>query len=59
MLPAHPISVRIAGVFMIPEKGSYEFNATAAIDACLKLGATIATRKQMEVALQGGFETCK
>ncbi|XP_059916255.1 lymphatic vessel endothelial hyaluronic receptor 1b isoform X2 [Gadus macrocephalus] len=57
-LKADPISARIAGVFMIPETGRYQFTAAEARDACLRLNATIATREQMVVALQSGFETC-
>ncbi|CAL8296077.1 unnamed protein product [Boreogadus saida] len=55
---ADPISARIAGVFMIPETGRYQFTAAEARDACLRLNATIATREQMEVALKSGFQTC-
>ena len=59
MRTADPISARVAGVFMIPETGTYQFTAAEARDACLRLNATIATREQMVVALQSGFETCR
>uniref|UniRef100_UPI0037E78020 lymphatic vessel endothelial hyaluronic receptor 1b n=1 Tax=Semicossyphus pulcher TaxID=241346 RepID=UPI0037E78020 len=52
-------SHRAAGVFLLIEGGEYTFNLTAARDACALLNVTIATRDQMERALQGGLETCK
>ncbi|XP_034541057.1 lymphatic vessel endothelial hyaluronic receptor 1b, partial [Notolabrus celidotus] len=52
-------SHRAAGVFLLIEGGVYTFNFTAARDACLFLNTTIATRDQMERALQHGLETCK
>uniref|UniRef100_A0A8C2Z669 Link domain-containing protein n=1 Tax=Cyclopterus lumpus TaxID=8103 RepID=A0A8C2Z669_CYCLU len=47
------------GVFMLIEGGRYTFNATAAAAACRSLNVTMATRAQMERALQRGLETCK
>ncbi|CAJ1056116.1 lymphatic vessel endothelial hyaluronic receptor 1b%2C partial [Xyrichtys novacula] len=52
-------SHRAAGVFLLIEGGAYTFNFTAARDACLFLNVTMATRDQMERALQRGLETCK
>nr|XP_046250023.1 lymphatic vessel endothelial hyaluronic receptor 1b isoform X2 [Scatophagus argus] len=54
-----PQSHRTAGVFMLIEGGSYTFNFTAATAACLSLNVSMATREQMERALQHGLETCK
>ncbi|XP_023266702.1 lymphatic vessel endothelial hyaluronic acid receptor 1-like [Seriola lalandi dorsalis] len=55
-VPQSPIT---AGVFMLIEGGKYTLNFTAARAACLFLNVTIATRDQMEQALQQGLETCK
>uniref|UniRef100_A0A3B4TJQ2 Link domain-containing protein n=1 Tax=Seriola dumerili TaxID=41447 RepID=A0A3B4TJQ2_SERDU len=46
-------------IFMLIEGGKYTLNFTAARAACLFLNVTIATRDQMEQALQQGLETCK
>ncbi|XP_049928467.1 lymphatic vessel endothelial hyaluronic receptor 1b [Epinephelus moara] len=54
-----PQSHRAAGVFMLIEGGEYTFNFTAARAACLFLNVTMATRAQMERAVQRGLETCK
>ncbi|XP_051238891.1 lymphatic vessel endothelial hyaluronic receptor 1b isoform X2 [Dicentrarchus labrax] len=54
-----PQSQRAAGVFLLIEGEEYTFNFTAARDACLFLNVTMATRAQMERALQHGLETCK
>ncbi|CAK6954561.1 lymphatic vessel endothelial hyaluronic receptor 1b isoform X1 [Scomber scombrus] len=59
LLKAVPKSQRAAGVFMLIEGGKYSFNHTAARAACLSLNVTIATRTQMERAVQRGLETCK
>uniref|UniRef100_A0A3Q3E6M4 Link domain-containing protein n=1 Tax=Labrus bergylta TaxID=56723 RepID=A0A3Q3E6M4_9LABR len=49
-----------AGVFLLIEGGGvYTFNFTAARDACLFLNVTMATRAQVERAVQHGLETCK
>ncbi|KAM7003521.1 lymphatic vessel endothelial hyaluronic receptor 1b [Tautogolabrus adspersus] len=50
---------KAAGVFLLIEGGVYTFNFTAARDACLFLNVTMATRAQMERAVQHGLETCK
>ncbi|XP_074534363.1 lymphatic vessel endothelial hyaluronic receptor 1b [Halichoeres trimaculatus] len=52
-------SHRAAGVFLLIEGGVYTFDFTAARDACLSLNVTMATREQMERALQHGLQTCK
>ncbi|KAM7397168.1 hypothetical protein PAMP_020161 [Pampus punctatissimus] len=44
---------------MLIEGGTYTFNFTAARAACLFLNVTIATRTQLDRALQRGLETCK
>ncbi|XP_044048417.1 lymphatic vessel endothelial hyaluronic receptor 1b isoform X2 [Siniperca chuatsi] len=54
-----PQSHRAAGVFMLIEGGKYTFNFTAARAACLFLNVTIATKAQMERAVQHGLEMCK
>ncbi|KAF1386441.1 hypothetical protein PFLUV_G00094870 [Perca fluviatilis] len=55
-----PQSHRAAGVFMlIEEGGEYTFNFSAATAACPFLNVTLATRAQMERAVQRGLETCK
>ncbi|XP_032379547.1 lymphatic vessel endothelial hyaluronic receptor 1b isoform X2 [Etheostoma spectabile] len=55
-----PQSHRAAGVFMLLEGGGkYTFNFTAARAACSFLNVTLATRAQMERAVQRGLETCK
>ncbi|TDH10048.1 hypothetical protein EPR50_G00091510 [Perca flavescens] len=55
-----PQSHRAAGVFMlIEEGGEYTFTFSAATAACPFLNATLATRAQMERAVQRGLETCK
>ncbi|KAG7222867.1 hypothetical protein INR49_016005 [Caranx melampygus] len=54
-----PQSHRPAGVFLLIEGGSYTFNFTSAKDACQFLNVTIATREQMQQALNQGLETCK
>ncbi|XP_039989585.1 lymphatic vessel endothelial hyaluronic receptor 1b [Xiphias gladius] len=54
-----PQSHQAAGVFMLIEGGKYTLNFTAARAACLFLNVTIATRDQMERAVQRGLETCK
>ncbi|XP_054476656.1 lymphatic vessel endothelial hyaluronic receptor 1b [Anoplopoma fimbria] len=54
-----PQSHRAAGVFMLIEGGKYTFNFTAARSACLRLNVTMATRDQMDRAVQLGMETCK
>ncbi|XP_042352186.1 lymphatic vessel endothelial hyaluronic receptor 1b isoform X2 [Plectropomus leopardus] len=54
-----PQSPKAAGVFMLVEGGKYTFNFTTAGAACLFLNVTIATKAQMERAVQHGLETCK
>ncbi|XP_074490456.1 lymphatic vessel endothelial hyaluronic receptor 1b [Sebastes fasciatus] len=54
-----PQGHRAAGVFMLMEGGKYTFNFTAARAACLFLNVTMATRAQMERAVQSGLEMCK
>lgn len=44
---------------MLIEGEKYTFNFTAARAACLFWNVTIATRAQMERAVQHGLETCK
>ncbi|XP_076590134.1 lymphatic vessel endothelial hyaluronic receptor 1b [Chaetodon auriga] len=58
-IKAVPQSYRATGVFMVIEGGKYTFNFTAARAACLLLNATMATRAQMERAVQRGLQTCK
>ncbi|XP_055365865.1 lymphatic vessel endothelial hyaluronic receptor 1b isoform X2 [Betta splendens] len=48
-----------AGVFMLIDGGRYTLNFSAATAACLSLNVTMATRAQMERAVQQGLETCK
>uniref|UniRef100_A0A672JBW4 Link domain-containing protein n=1 Tax=Salarias fasciatus TaxID=181472 RepID=A0A672JBW4_SALFA len=48
-----------AGVFLVSEGGMYTFNYTAAREACERLNVTMATREQVERALQDGLQTCK
>lgn len=52
-------SARAAGVFLLTEGGAYTFSLSAARDACLLLNASLASRAQVERALQRGLETCK
>ncbi|XP_068594977.1 lymphatic vessel endothelial hyaluronic receptor 1b [Brachionichthys hirsutus] len=52
-------SSRAAGVFMLIDGGKYTFNFTAARAACLLRNVTMATRAQMERAVQHGLQTCK
>lgn len=59
MSAAHPRRPRTAGVFLLPEGGTYAFSFSAAGAACLQLNVTIASRAQVERALQHGLETCK
>ncbi|XP_044213080.1 lymphatic vessel endothelial hyaluronic receptor 1b [Thunnus albacares] len=59
LIKAVPTSQRAAGVFMLIEGGKYTFNFTAAKAACLSLNVTIATRTQIERAVQRGLEMCK
>ncbi|KAM4734543.1 lymphatic vessel endothelial hyaluronic receptor 1b [Anableps anableps] len=47
------------GIFMLIDGGHYTFNFTEARAACLFLNVTIATKAQMEEAVQHGLETCK
>uniref|UniRef100_A0A3B5JYH7 Link domain-containing protein n=1 Tax=Takifugu rubripes TaxID=31033 RepID=A0A3B5JYH7_TAKRU len=47
------------GVFLLPEGGEYSFSLSDAGAACLQLNATIASRAQVERALQLGLETCR
>ncbi|XP_031135546.1 lymphatic vessel endothelial hyaluronic receptor 1b [Sander lucioperca] len=55
-----PQSHRAAGVFMLlGGGGEYAFNLSAARAACSLLNVTLATRAQMERAVQRGLETCK
>ncbi|XP_035498085.1 lymphatic vessel endothelial hyaluronic receptor 1b isoform X2 [Scophthalmus maximus] len=54
-----PLGRRAAGVFMLIEGGIYTLNFTSARAACLWLNVTMATRDQMEGAVQQGLETCK
>ncbi|XP_070829264.1 lymphatic vessel endothelial hyaluronic receptor 1b [Chaetodon trifascialis] len=58
-IKAVPQSYRATGVFMVIEGGKYTFNFTAARAACLLLNVTMATRAQMERAVQHGLQTCK
>uniref|UniRef100_UPI003AB0D880 uncharacterized protein n=1 Tax=Centroberyx gerrardi TaxID=166262 RepID=UPI003AB0D880 len=58
-IKAVPKSGRTAGVFIIPKGGDYIFNLTEARAACLFLNVTIATKAQMEKALQHGLQTCR
>uniref|UniRef100_A0A8C8DXU1 Link domain-containing protein n=1 Tax=Oryzias sinensis TaxID=183150 RepID=A0A8C8DXU1_9TELE len=48
-----------SGVFLLIEGGTYTLNFTAARDTCLSLNVTMATKAQMEWAIQHGLETCK
>lgn len=59
MSAAPPQSPRAAGVFLLTEGGKYTLDLGAARAACLLLNATIASRAQVERALQHGLETCK
>ncbi|KAM7415143.1 hypothetical protein PAMA_019798 [Pampus argenteus] len=59
LIEAASKSQRAGGVFMLIEGGRYTFNFTAARAACLFLNVTIATRAQLDRALQRGLETCK
>ncbi|XP_071313256.1 lymphatic vessel endothelial hyaluronic receptor 1b isoform X2 [Trachinotus anak] len=59
VIQAAPQSHRHAGVFLLMDGGKYTLNFTAARAACLFLNVTIATRDQMEQAVQQGLETCK
>ncbi|XP_053283622.1 lymphatic vessel endothelial hyaluronic receptor 1b isoform X1 [Pleuronectes platessa] len=59
VMRAAPHSPRVAGVFMLIEGGKYTLNFTSARAACLLLNVTIATKNQMERALQRGLEMCK
>ncbi|XP_024117670.1 CD44 antigen [Oryzias melastigma] len=54
-----PQSYTSSGVFLLIEGGEYTLNFTAARDACLSLNVTMATKAQMERAIQHGLETCK
>nr|XP_019934382.1 PREDICTED: lymphatic vessel endothelial hyaluronic acid receptor 1-like [Paralichthys olivaceus] len=54
-----PQSPRVAGVFMLIEGGKYTLNFTSARAACMLLNVTIATKDQMERAVQRGLELCK
>ncbi|XP_059191819.1 lymphatic vessel endothelial hyaluronic receptor 1b [Centropristis striata] len=54
-----PQSGGAAGVFLLIEGGKYTFNFSAGRDACFYLNLSIASRDQMERALQRGLETCK
>ncbi|KAG7239975.1 hypothetical protein INR49_028107 [Caranx melampygus] len=54
-----PEDNRPAGIFLLIEEGNYTLNFTAAKDACQSLGSTIATREQVQQALNQGLETCK
>ncbi|XP_056907213.1 lymphatic vessel endothelial hyaluronic receptor 1b isoform X2 [Takifugu flavidus] len=60
----HPVKARpqrpgAAGVFLFPEGGKYSFSFSAARAACLQLNGTIASKAQVERALQLGLETCR
>lgn len=59
MSAARPQRPGTAGVFLLPEGGKYTFSFSAAAAACLQLNVTIASRAQVERALQHGLETCK
>ncbi|XP_077453043.1 lymphatic vessel endothelial hyaluronic receptor 1b isoform X2 [Stigmatopora argus] len=48
-----------AGVFLLMEYQSYNFNFTAASTACQSRQATMATTTNVEEALRHGLETCK
>ncbi|XP_062317733.1 lymphatic vessel endothelial hyaluronic receptor 1b [Osmerus eperlanus] len=48
-----------AEVFMVSVGDKYAFNMSQAQAVCLFLNATIATKAQVEKALQHGLETCK
>uniref|UniRef100_A0A665VSM5 Link domain-containing protein n=1 Tax=Echeneis naucrates TaxID=173247 RepID=A0A665VSM5_ECHNA len=54
-----PQSPTFAGVSMFMEGGAYTLNFTAARDACLTMGVTMATKDQILQALKEGLETCK
>ncbi|XP_068458499.1 lymphatic vessel endothelial hyaluronic receptor 1b [Clinocottus analis] len=54
-----PAGLSVAGVFLLMDGGSYSFNAAAAGAACLSLSVRIASRAQMERAVQRGLQTCK
>ncbi|KAG7222868.1 hypothetical protein INR49_016006 [Caranx melampygus] len=54
-----PEDNRPAGIFLLIEEGNYTLNFTAAKDACQSLDSTIATREQVQQALNQGLETCK
>uniref|UniRef100_A0A3Q1GHL4 Lymphatic vessel endothelial hyaluronic acid receptor 1-like n=1 Tax=Acanthochromis polyacanthus TaxID=80966 RepID=A0A3Q1GHL4_9TELE len=49
----------VAGIFMANKEGTYTLNFTAARATCLFLNVTMATRSQMERAVQRGLETCR
>ncbi|XP_067349960.1 lymphatic vessel endothelial hyaluronic receptor 1b isoform X2 [Channa argus] len=54
-----PPNHSVAGVFMLIDGGDYTMNFTAAAAACLVLNVTMATKAQLERAVQLGLETCK
>ncbi|XP_012719058.3 lymphatic vessel endothelial hyaluronic receptor 1b [Fundulus heteroclitus] len=49
----------LTGIFMLIDGGTYTLNFTEASAACVFLNVTIATKAQMEDALQHGLEICK
>uniref|UniRef100_A0A3P8T3T9 Lymphatic vessel endothelial hyaluronic receptor 1b n=1 Tax=Amphiprion percula TaxID=161767 RepID=A0A3P8T3T9_AMPPE len=59
LIKVSPQSHSVAGVFMPNKEGTYTLNFTAARATCLFLNVTMATRAQMERAVQHGLETCR
>ncbi|XP_062403425.1 lymphatic vessel endothelial hyaluronic receptor 1b [Sardina pilchardus] len=52
-------SKTISGVFMVTQNNKYSFNASVAIEVCETLHGNIATKAQVETALQNGLEMCR
>ncbi|OCT81996.1 CD44 antigen [Xenopus laevis] len=53
------ISCRFKGVFHVEKYDRYSLNQEDAIKLCRDLNSTIANYKQLEIALDFGFETCR
>ncbi|XP_041965582.1 lymphatic vessel endothelial hyaluronic receptor 1b isoform X1 [Alosa sapidissima] len=49
----------ISEVFMVTQNNKYSFTASVAIEVCEALHANIATKAQVETALQNGLEMCR
>uniref|UniRef100_A0A3Q2QKL1 Link domain-containing protein n=1 Tax=Fundulus heteroclitus TaxID=8078 RepID=A0A3Q2QKL1_FUNHE len=58
-IPVMAQTENLTGIFMLIDGGTYTLNFTEASAACLFLNVTIATKAQMEDALQHGLEICK